>query len=973
MQLTLYGTPAKIVYKLNRTKPYLLGKPKFVPKLVSNSGQIIPSGTVTFLFTDIEGSTALWQKHPASMPAALARHHEILHHAIALQNGYVFQVIGDAFCAAFDTAFEGLNAALAAQRALKEEAWGEIGEIRVRMALHTGAAAVRAGEFTSGEYVSGITLSRAARLLSAGHGGQVLLSSPAAELLLEQLPPHTALRDLGEHRLKDLVLPQQIFQVLAKDLPQEFPPLKTLDTQPNNLPIQLTSFVGRERELAEIRAYLTPDRGQGRGEVRLLTLTGAGGSGKTRLALQVAADAIDGFEKGAWCVELAPITDPLLVPNAVMNALGLREDVGLSPLEALTDYLRAKNLLLVLDNCEHLIAACAQLAHHLSIHCSHLKILATSREPLGIAGEVSYHVPALGLPDPKHLPSLESLSQYAAVRLFLERAVAVQPKFKVTNSNAHAVAQICYRLDGIPLALELAAARVKHFSPEQIETRLDDRFRLLTGGSRTAMPRQQTLQATIEWSYSLLSDAERTLFRRLAVFAGSWSFEAAEAVCAGDGFDTLDVLVVLSHLIDKSLVTADAQDYETRYRMLETLREFALDKLREAGELAVFHLRHLSYFVGFAEATRTWELDLQKSDALEKEHDNLRAALQWSLKNENEFQYGLRLANVLAPFWLFRGYVYEGRARMGEILSRPHSPAQLPMFAEALVHTAYLAYRQTDYAMTRSLAEKALQIFRELNVKEGIADSLELLSFVAAGSGDYAASLQLVRERISLRRELRDENGTALALIHLGYVMSREGALAQARTHFEEGLAIYQQVGNKTGIAFSLSGLGEIAMRQGELERATAMLEESLIMRREQNDKWGMAVSLGSLGWIAMRRGEWDQATTQLRESLSIRKQIGDKGGVAWCLERYGDIATAHGNNQHAIRLFAASSSLRGKIGSIIDAVDRPEYESTISDLKIQLGDAQYSAAWAEGSALTMEQAIEVALRDEERSGLPAY
>ncbi len=501
----------------------------------------LPRGTVTFLFTDIEGSTKLWQQFPDAMPAALARHHEILNSAIQAHNGYVFQIIGDAFCAAFATAFDGLDAALDAQRALRDELWGETGAIRVRMALHTGAAEVRAGEFTSGEYVSGITLSRAARLLSAGHGGQILLSSPSAELVREQLPQNTALRDMGAHRLKDLVQPQQIFQILASDLAQEFPALKTLDALPNNLPIQLASFIGREKEIKEISEMLAASAGvESHSVIRLLTLTGAGGSGKTRLSLQVAAEVIDEFEKGAWFVDLSPISDPTLVPNAVMSALELREVAGRAPRDALTDYLRAKNLLLILDNCEHLIEACAQLAHHLLTQCPNLKILATSREALGIPGEITYPVPPLTPPNPDERRTTNDeeyarrIAQYDAVRLFIERALAVQPNFAVTNANAPAIAQICFRLDGISLALELAAARIKLFSPEQIAARLDDRFRLLTGGSRTAIPRQQTLRAAIEWSYSLLSDAERVLFRRLAVFAGGWTFEAAEAVCSDE-------------------------------------------------------------------------------------------------------------------------------------------------------------------------------------------------------------------------------------------------------------------------------------------------------------------------------------------------------------------------------------------------------------------------------------------------------
>ncbi len=931
------------------------------PNPVPSNSQSLPSGTVTFLFTDIEGSTKLWQQFPNAMPNALARHHEILQRALEAHNGYVFQIIGDAFCAAFATAFDGLDAALHAQRALRDFAWGETGAIRVRMALHTGAAEVRAGEFTSGEFVSGYTLSRAARLLGAGHGGQILLSEPTAALVREQLPPNTAFRDMGAHRLKDLVQPQQIFQILASDLPQEFPPLKTLDALPNNLPIQLTSFVGREKEIQEVRELLH--------RARLLTLTGAGGSGKTRLSLQVAADLIDEFEKGTWFVELAPIADASLVPNAVMSALELREEAGRAPLDALTDFLRAKNLLLILDNCEHLIEACARLAHHLLTHCPDLKILASSREGLGVAGEVTYQVPSLALPDPKHLPSLETLSQFDAVKLFIERATAVQPNFQVTNANAPAVAQICFRLDGIPLALELAAARIKLFSPEQIAARLDDRLRLLTGGSRTVMPRQQTLRAAIEWSYSLLSEPERVLFRRLAVFAGGWTFEAAEQVCAGDGIDAFDVLELLAQLVNKSLVMTEARGDETRYRMLETIREYAFEKLREHGEVEALRTEHLEYFVGFAELAHSRKTIGEVMNSFESELDNLRAAFQWSVKNKDGTFHVTRLANLLAPFWLFRGYVSEGRERITEALASLKMQAPTVDHARALFHAAYLAYRQTDYGVTRLFASQSLEIFKALGDRAGIADALEPLANVATENGNYQLARDLITERLRLRRELNDLNGVALALIHLAWVEIRPGNYELAKKYFEEGLSVYRQVANQYGIALTLSGLGEIATRKGDYAHARDILEESLSVRRAQDDKWGIGVSFGSLAWIEMRQENWERATLYLRDSLSTRAEIGDRGGIAWCLEHFAAIAYCNNRHLRAIQLSGSAEALREEIQSVMDPVDRPEYEKTLATLRAQVGEYNFEKAWTEGRALTLEQAIELALSEETASG----
>ncbi|HZO88686.1 MAG TPA: adenylate/guanylate cyclase domain-containing protein, partial [Chthonomonadaceae bacterium] len=462
------------------------------------------SGTLTFLFTDIEGSTRLWEQHPEAMRSALARHDVLLQEAIEQHSGHVFKTIGDAFCAAFDAAPSALAAALSAQRALASEDWQAPIRLRVRMALHTGAAEARGGDYF------GPPLNRVARMLAAGHGGQVLLSQAACDLLGDALPEGVSLRDLGRHRLRDLQQSEHLYQLLHPNLPADFPPLRSLEAFAHNLPVQLTSFIGREKEMEEIKRLLST--------AHLLTLTGSGGCGKTRLALQVAADRVEEYADGVWLVELAAIADLGLVPQTVAVALGVSEEPNRPLGETLANYLRPKSLLLVLDNCEHLLTACAQLADTLLRTCPKVRILASSREGLGLLGEALYHVPSLSLPDEKRLPTLEQLSQYEAVRLFVERAVLSRPDFAVTAQNAASVVQICSRLDGIPLAIELAAARARALAVEQLAQRLDDRFRLLTGGSRTALPRQQTLRALIDWSYDLLSEAERTLLRRLSVF-----------------------------------------------------------------------------------------------------------------------------------------------------------------------------------------------------------------------------------------------------------------------------------------------------------------------------------------------------------------------------------------------------------------------------------------------------------------------
>lgn len=586
----------------------------------------IPTGTVTFLFTDIEGSTQLWERHPEAMKVALARHDALLRQAIEANNGYVFKTVGDAFCAAFPTTPDALTAALAAQRALFAESWGEVGSIRVRMALHTGAAEERDGDYF------GQPLNRVARLLSAGHGGQTLLSLASQELVRDHLPPGAELRDLGERRLKDLIRPERVFQLIIPDLPAEFAPLKTLDYRPNNLPAQATPFIGREREVGAVRKELL------RSEVRLLTLTGPGGTGKTRLSLQAAADLLDDFTDGVFFVPLALVGDPALVAPTIAHTLNVNEVGGKPLLELLKDHLRDKQLLLVLDNFEQVTAA-APLVGELLIAAPRLKVMITSREVLHVYGEHDYPVPPMTLPDPMHLPPLERLAQYEAVQLFIERAQAAKTDFVITSENAPAVAEICVQLDGLPLAIELAAARVRLFSPQAMLARLEHRLKFLTGGARDLPARQRTLRGAIEWSYELLDADEQTLFRRLAVFVGGCMLEVAEAVCNARNDLAIDVLAGLESLADKSVLEQEEMSDEPRFRMMETIREFAMERLEESGEAEPLRRRHAEMHLLLAEQARS-ELGGPRAtvylDRLEVEHDNLRAALAWSLEHTNE-------------------------------------------------------------------------------------------------------------------------------------------------------------------------------------------------------------------------------------------------------------------------------------------------------------------------------------------------
>ena len=557
-----------------------------------------PTGTVAFLFSDIEGSAIRWDTHRDEMLEAVRRHDALMRAAIERNGGYVFKTVGDAFCAAFATVPEAVTAALDAQRAIGAADWSAVGGLRVRMAIHAGVADERDRDYF------GPAVNRIARLLAVGHGGQVLLSRAAKELSGELLPAQTELLDLGRHSLRDLSAPEHVFQLHASHLPQEFPLLRSLSVLPNNLPVHLTPLIGRNEEIAEIEALLERSR--------LVTLTGAGGIGKTRTALQVAADTLRGDGDGVWFVDLAPLDDPALVPSAIAQVFNVADEGGSRPLiERVAAALKAKTLLIVLDNCEHVVSAAADAADRLLHLCPDARILATSREPLGIAGEESYRMPTLSVPPEGERMTAERVTQYAAAALFVARAHAAQRTFALTDENAAIVADVVRRLDGIALAIELAAPRVKVLSLNQLDQRLDERFKLLTGGSRTALPRQQTLRATIGWSYDLLTPAEQSMLRQLAIFRGRWSLEAAEAICIDERFPGWDVLDLLSALVDKSLVVVEIEGEEQRYRLLESTRQFAAERLDEAGEREDVAARHCRYFAKLAQhaGDAYWQTD----------------------------------------------------------------------------------------------------------------------------------------------------------------------------------------------------------------------------------------------------------------------------------------------------------------------------------------------------------------------------
>ncbi len=951
----------------------------------------LPTGTVTFLFTDIEGSTTLLQRLGDRRYAeVLADHQRLLRDAFAKGNGQEIDTQGDAFLVAFSRARDAVATAVAAQQSLTKHIWPDGASVQVRMGLHTGEPISNTDRYI------GLDVHRAARIGTAGHGGQILLSDAVSGLAARDLPQGVSLRDLGVHRLKDLREPEHLFQVVHPHLPADFPHLRSLDLLPNNLPRQLTSFVGREEEIDEVMRLLST--------TFLLTLTGAGGSGKTRLALQVAADVLETYRDGVWLVELAPLSDSALVPQAVAFVLGVSEQPGRSFTEALVNFLHPKSLLLLLDNCEHLLTACSRLANTLLRACPHLRIMTTSREGLGIPGELTFRVPSLSLPDKGAFLSPNNLNRYEAVRLFVDRAAFSKPGFRLTPSNMAGVGQVCQRLDGIPLAIELAAVLVKALPVEGIAARLDDRFRLLTGGSRAAMPRQQTLRATLDWSYDLLSEDEGAVLRRLAVFAGAFTLEAAQMVCADDTIEGGAVLNLLTQLVEKSLVVFDEKDGRPRYRLLETVRQYSRDKLLASGEGAEVRTRHMIWFLALAEQS---ELALEGSEQdtwlekLETEHDNLRAALEWGSANPSNQDAGLRLAAALAGLWDVHGHFSEGRTWLEEALARSHDAPGV-LRAKALYGAGVLARSLGDYGRAKSLLEGSLALSKELCDPRGVARSLHFLGFTALYQGDLVRATALLEESLALFRNTGDKRGTAASLDKLGRIASRrghyergkvlaaeslvlsrelrdkrgiamslnllsllalhQGDTEQSRRLEEESLALARQIGDREDIADSLSILGWGAYYQGGYEKASALVEESLAIARQIGYRRGIAIQLLLLGCVTSARADYERALAQLRESLTVFREMHEEGWIPQCIEAVANVASAQGSAERSARLLGSAAGLRGTLGLMLHPIDRPRRDGDVITVQARLGDAAFAAAWAEGRAMTLEQAIEYAL-----------
>ena len=918
-----------------------------------------PTGTVTFLFTDIEGSTRRWERDRNAMSAALARHDALLRPAISARGGFLFKTVGDAFCAAFAIAADAVAAARDAQAALLAEDFSGVDSVLVRMALHTGSAEERDGDYF------GPAVNRVARLLAIGHGGQVLVSGTTADLLQEELPSESSLRDLGEHQLKDLARREHVYQLVAPGLLDTFPALRSLEQLPHNLPPQLTSFVGREHDVVEIKRLLDHSR--------LLTLVGTGGAGKTRCAIQAGAELLDGFGDGVWLVELAPISDASLVGAEIARALGVRERPNRPLLDTLLEYMQRRNTLLILDNCEHVIDEARGAVAAILRACPDVRTLATSRENLNIAGERVFSLPSLSVPPAGAAASAKAALAYGSVALFADRAVASDARFELTNENTSHVAEICGRLDGIPLAIELAAARVKVLSPKQLAQKLDERFRVLTGGDRSALPRHQTMRALIDWSYDLLCDEERAVFRKLSVFAGGFTLASASAVCGDDAVDEIAVLDVLASLVDKSLVHAESGTGATRYRLLESTREYAREKLVELGEYPAVARAHAEAFVASAEQLeRTWEStpDREWLEQVEPEFENVRAALEWALTARGDVPLGQRLTGALRRAWANLA-PREGQHWVRAALERAETTTQPAAIARLDLTEAVLDTSLAQYAASYAAAQHALARYGALDDPLRTAETQRYAGNALALLGRIPESEVILREALVVARGLGARKLTGGIVESLATARLGAGDLAGARAGFAEALEIYKASGaERPATAGIATNLAELEFRGGDPSRALEFAGEALTAARAARSVHAEAHLLCNMAAYLIALSRYDEARVHARESISLGRAQTEVAAI-FSIQHLAAVATlrsrddqrqARTDRTRAVRLLGYVDARVATLDARREHTEQREYDAILPLLCEAVGRHEFAILVSEGRAWTEDRAIAEAM-----------
>jgi predicted ATPase/class 3 adenylate cyclase len=907
------------------------------------------STTLTFLFTDIEGSTSKWEEQPEQMAQAVGRHDALLRETVQRHRGRVVKTTGDGIYAVFETPADGLAAIIDIQLALLNPAATAGVALRVRSGLHTGPVQARDNDYF------GSTVNRAARIMNAAHGGQILVSQAIADDLAGALPANVSLKGLGAVRLRGLSASEAVFQVMHPRLYQNFPALRELEATPNNLPQQLTSFIGRESERQEIEEMLHG--------TRLLTLLGMGGLGKTRLALAIGTSVMDAYPDGVWFVDLQMIRDDALVASEAARVLGVREEPGRPLVQTLTAHVRTRKLMLILDNCEQVVDTCAELANAILRGAPDVRVVTTSRIALRVPGEQTYVVQPL--PVPMRTESLDALRKSTAVQLFVERAKLHKPSFALNEREAPAVAELVFRLEGIPLALELAAARVRTLTVADINKRLTDRYKILIGGDRTLQARQQTLRALVDWSYDLLEEGEQVLLARLSVFAGGFGHAAVETVCGVDPLTAEDVLDVVTSLVEKSLLRVEESDDGVRYRLLETIRDYAREKLIMRDELFKLRTAHCDYYFVMAKAANRGSQGAEQGEwnrRVETELDNIRAAISYALEGGGDPIIGVKLEVALMGFWILRGYSTEGRRYVRAALALPEVQASDLAHAHALYVGAGLADAQGNHGEAKGMLEACLALRRKLGEPVDVAATLSTLSLVRLHAGDAEGAFTGEQEALELFRRLDNPIGEAIGLLHLGQIHAYVGEEKKAIEHLEQCLALAQRIKYSEVESECEVNLGELALDAGDAAAASKRFSRALSVCRDAGNRRGESTALWGLGKIDRMRGDLNAARVRLGGALRAFRAYEMHEELLGCLEDHAALWHALGNDAEAARMHAAVDVSRQRLALRRSPRAEARVRAMIASLRAGMGDTAFDAAWSAGTRWEIGEAAAAAL-----------